>query len=101
VVDDDSGLGIENEVVLNALERKIAAELRPWSIAAVLGEKTSTTMTGLSIAIVSSGRRAPQTTDASGSKIVPPSIRTAMPSAKTSHGKLERPAFGSTHNLRF
>ena len=45
-MDCDAALGIENEVVLDACQREIAAELAAVVEAAVLGERTSTTMIG-------------------------------------------------------
>jgi hypothetical protein len=66
----DAALGIENEVVLDARQREIAAEL--WTVIdrRSAGRKDFDDDDGSSMKIVTSDRRGPQTTDASGSNDV-------------------------------
>jgi hypothetical protein len=75
-------LRIEDEIVLDARQREIAAEL-----VAVIDRRGARRQNlddddGSSTMIASSGRRGPQSTVASGSKIAPESILIETPSAK-------------------
>ena len=81
MVNDDAPLGIEDEIVLHARKREIAAELAAMIDRGRARRQDFDHDDGIvDFDRVVGSARGPQTTDASGSYVVRASIRIAMPS---------------------